>query len=46
MVEAFDESQQIFNRLTQTYPTSTASEQQIIMAETVKQVEQNSTSSE
>jgi predicted NACHT family NTPase len=43
LVEAFDEIQQIFNRLTQTYPTSTESEQQIVVAEAVKEVKQNPT---
>ncbi|MDG2990449.1 hypothetical protein L3556_05805 [Candidatus Synechococcus calcipolaris G9] len=43
LVEAFDEIQQIFNLLTQTYPTSTASEQQIVVAEAVKEVQQNPT---
>ncbi|WP_199313906.1 hypothetical protein [Leptolyngbya sp. FACHB-671] len=43
LVEAFDEIQQIFNRLTQAYPTSTASEQQIVVAKAVKEVKQNPT---
>lgn len=43
LVEAFDEIQQIFNRLTQTYPTSTESEQKIVVAEAVKEVKQNPT---
>ncbi|EKQ67207.1 hypothetical protein OsccyDRAFT_5036 [Leptolyngbyaceae cyanobacterium JSC-12] len=43
LVEAFDEIQQIFNRLTQNYPTSTESEQQIVVAEAVKEVKQNPT---
>lgn len=43
LIEAFDEIQQIFNRLTQTYPTSTASEQQTVVAEAVKEVKQNPT---
>lgn len=43
LIEAFDEIQQIFNRLTQTYPTSTESEQQIVVAEAVKEVKQNLT---
>ncbi|MBE9189638.1 hypothetical protein IQ230_04515 [Gloeocapsopsis crepidinum LEGE 06123] len=41
--EAFDEIQQIFNRLIQTYPTSTEPEQQIVVAEAVKEVKQNPT---
>jgi predicted NACHT family NTPase len=41
LVEAFDEIQQIFDRLTQTYPASTESEQQIVVAEAVKEVKQN-----
>jgi len=43
LVEAFDEIQQIFNRLTQTHPISTESEQQIVVAEAVKEVKQNPT---
>jgi predicted NACHT family NTPase len=43
LVEAFDEIQQIFNRLTQIYPASTESEQQIVVAEAVKEVKQNPT---
>jgi hypothetical protein len=43
LVEAFDEIQQIFNRLTQTYPASTESEQQIVVAEAVREVKQNPT---
>jgi predicted NACHT family NTPase len=43
LVEAFDEIQQIFNRLTQNYPTSTESEQKIVVAEAVKEVKQNPT---
>jgi len=43
LVEAFDEIQQIFNRLTQNYPTSTESEQQLVVAEAVKEVKQNPT---
>ncbi len=43
LVEAFDEIQQIFNRLTQNYPISTESEQQIVVAEAVKEVKQNPT---
>lgn len=43
LAEAFDEIQQIFNRLTQIYPTSTESDRQIVVAETVKEVKQNPT---
>ncbi|KGF71730.1 hypothetical protein DO97_15710 [Neosynechococcus sphagnicola sy1] len=43
LVEAFYEIKQIFNRLTQTYPASTESEQQIVVAEAVKEVKQNPT---
>lgn len=43
LVEAFDEIQQIFNRLTQTHPTSTESEQQVVVAEAVKEIKQNPT---
>ena len=43
LAEAFDEIQQIFNRLTQNYPISTESEQQIVVAEVVKEVKQNPT---
>ncbi len=43
LVEAFDEIQKIFNCLTQTHPISTESEQQIVVAEVVKEVKQNPT---
>jgi len=43
LVEAYDEIQQIFNRLTQTYPTTTEAEKQIVVAEAVKEVKQNLT---
>lgn len=43
LVEAYDEIQQIFNRLTQTYSTSTEAEKQIVVAEALEQVKQNPT---
>ncbi len=43
LVEAFDEIQQIFARLTQNYPTSNESEQQIVVAEAMKEIKQNPT---
>jgi len=41
--EVFDEVQQIFNRLTQPYPTLTKSEQQIVVEKAVNEVKQNPT---
>lgn len=43
LVEAYDEIQQIFNRITQNYPTATEAEKQIVVAEAVKEVKQNPT---
>jgi len=43
LVEAYDEIQQIFNRITQNYPTTTEAEKQIVVAEAVKEVKQNPT---
>ncbi|MHC5932217.1 MAG: hypothetical protein ACYTXM_41695, partial [Nostoc sp.] len=41
--EAFDEIQQIINRLTQNYPTINESEKQIVVDQAVNQVKQNPT---
>ena len=43
LLEAFEEIQQIVNRITQNNPTPTETEKQIIVAEAVKQVKQNPT---
>ncbi|QFS52804.1 NACHT domain-containing protein [Nostoc sphaeroides] len=43
LIEAFDEIQQIVNRITQNYPAPTEVEKQIIVAEAVEQVKQNPT---
>lgn len=43
LIEAFEEIQQIVNRITQSYPTQTEAEKQIIIAEAVEQVKQNPT---
>ncbi len=43
LAEAFEEIQQIVNRITQNYPTQTEAEKQIIIAEAVEQVKQNPT---
>ncbi len=43
LTEAFEEIQQIVNRITQNYPTQTEAEKQIIIAEAVEQVKQNPT---
>ncbi|MEH2206824.1 MAG: hypothetical protein V7K53_22570 [Nostoc sp.] len=43
LIEAFEEIQQIVNRITQNYPTQTEAEKQIIIAEAVEQVKQNPT---
>jgi hypothetical protein len=43
LVEAYDEIQQIFDRITQNYPATTEAEKQIVVAEAVKEVKQNPT---
>ena len=43
LIEAFDEIQQIVNRITQNHPAPTEVEKQIIVAEAVEQVKQNPT---
>lgn len=43
LIEAFDEIQQIVNRITQNYPTPTEEDKQIIVVEAVEQVKQNPT---
>lgn len=43
LVDAFDEIQQIFNRITENYQSSTEAEKQIVVTTAVEQVKQNPT---